>query len=287
MFKNFAKKFLLPPSKPTQQTLLDFSNLATFQRIETGSDASLGGFSTVNFEPYRLSSNAGGRLVAHFHGNLNQALPPTNPKVKKSGWSMMKTKNRQKSQQAQFKPFYWSERFANFWWDFSPYHVLYLRVKNNFESRRFMVNIQTDTMSRTDLYQHRLFIFTPTLGSDNSTGWRDVFIQLDDFVLTNRGAVQVQYQGEFEKDRIKSIGISISDGKPGEFSLLIDKIEVLSGVDYLERLGEARNRTTVDDDVFLKGDERRLPGEKDTYFEKLEAAKKNKKQVVLGNGESV
>ena len=54
------------------------------------------------------------------------------------------------------------------------------------------------------------------------------------------GTVQVQYQSEFEKDRIKSIGVSIADGKYGPFDLLVDKIEVLSGYDYFTELEHAR-----------------------------------------------
>lgn len=54
------------------------------------------------------------------------------------------------------------------------------------------------------------------------------------------GTVQVQYQSEFEKDRIKSIGLSISDGKFGPFDILVDKIEVLSGYDYFTELEHAR-----------------------------------------------
>lgn len=54
------------------------------------------------------------------------------------------------------------------------------------------------------------------------------------------GTVQVQYQSEFEKDRIKSIGLSIADGKFGPFDILIDKIEVLSGYDYFAELEHAR-----------------------------------------------
>lgn len=54
------------------------------------------------------------------------------------------------------------------------------------------------------------------------------------------GTVQVQYESEFEKDRIKSIGLSIADGKFGPFDLLIDKIEVLSNYDYFTELEHAR-----------------------------------------------
>lgn len=54
------------------------------------------------------------------------------------------------------------------------------------------------------------------------------------------GTVQVQYQSEFEKDRIKSVGLSIADGKFGPFELLVDKIEVLSGYDYFTELEQSR-----------------------------------------------
>lgn len=56
--------------------------------------------------------------------------------------------------------------------------------------------------------------------------------------------MQVQHQSEFEKDRIKSIGISLADGKFGPFELLIDEINVLSGDDYWEYLNRARNLNT-------------------------------------------
>lgn len=54
--------------------------------------------------------------------------------------------------------------------------------------------------------------------------------------------MQVQHQSEFEKDRIKSVGISIADGKFGPFELLIDEINVLSGDDYWECMNGARQR---------------------------------------------
>lgn len=76
--------------------------------------------------------------------------------------------------------------------------------------------------------------------------------------LQTGGTVQVQYESEFEKDRIKSIGISIADGKFGSFDLLIDKIEVLSGYDYVTELEHAR----VAKDSLLPSTEenKQLPG---------------------------
>lgn len=159
--------------------ILSFRAPETFARVQTTADNILNGFSTAYLEPFRAKT--GGQLAAHFHGNLNPSLPPdaAKSKVLSSGWAMFKTKNRNRDPNAQFRPFYLFKSQANFWWDWSPFEVMHLRIKNLTPDRKFMVNVQTDTMSRTDLYQHRLF-------TDNSGQWQDVFVNLGDFVLTNR-----------------------------------------------------------------------------------------------------
>lgn len=261
----YIKSLVVAGPQPTRLGLLPFSDVKTFTRIQTTADSVLGGYSTAYVEPYRLSS---GRIVARFHGNLNPTPPANNPRVKQSGWAMFKTKNRNPKKNAQFKPFYWFKRQANFWWDFTPYQAIHLRVANLTPNRRFMLNVQTDTMSRTDLFQHRLF--TPGKNPDsagatdggacaNSTGadstgadssradsarapaWTDLFVNIDDLVLTNKGVVQVQYYGEFERDRIKSVGISIADRKFGPYDLLIDTVECLAGEDYLREMQRSRH----------------------------------------------
>ncbi|TID28139.1 hypothetical protein CANINC_002676 [Pichia inconspicua] len=180
MFK-LLKKHLAYAERPSRLSILDFKKPESFPRIQTTSDATLGGYSTAYFEPYRASTES--NLVAHFHGNLNQTLPASNPKVRSSGWAMFKTKNRIQDPNAQFKPFYIFKSQANFWWDWSPFEVLHLKVLNLTPNRKFMVNIQTDTMSRTDLYQHRLFTNNQ---EQKSPVWENIFINLNEFVLTNR-----------------------------------------------------------------------------------------------------
>lgn len=242
-----------PPEIPTRMKVLDFTKRETFNKIQTTSDSSLGGYSTVAFDTYRIDNplesdgNNFGGYVAHFHGNLNLNLPESKPDVAASGWAMWKTKNKQKGD-TQFKLFYFHSKFANYWWDFEPFQALKLRVFSKTNDRKFLINIQTDSMSRTDLYQHRLFL--------NSPGkWETVIIPLDDFVLTNRGHLRKQYQEEMEKDRIKSIGFSILDGKYGPYSLYIQDIEVLGGLDLLNTLNESRNENLL---VSSKPDAERL-----------------------------
>lgn len=161
--------------------VLNFRLADSFARVQTTADNILHGFSTAYFEPLRERADA--PLCAHFHGNLNPTLPHVQAQkspVRASGWAMWKTKNRNPDPNAQFRPFYLFKSQTNFWWDWSGFEVLRLRVKNLSPQRHFMVNVQTDTMSRTDLYQHRLFT------SAGSQDWQDVFINLGDFVLTNR-----------------------------------------------------------------------------------------------------
>ncbi|QPG75235.1 hypothetical protein FOA43_002585 [Brettanomyces nanus] len=238
-FLSFLKLQVIPPSRPTCLPLLNFGSLETFSKIQTTSDSVLGGYSTAYVEPYRLHT---GKLVARFHGNLNQTLPEHNPKVKKSGWAMFKTKNRNPRRNAQFKPFYWFKKQANFWWDFTSYQVVHLRVANLTPSRKFMLNVQSDTMSRTDLFQHRLFTSIDPEPCEKIV-WQDLFIDLNDLVLTNRGVVQIQYYEELERDRVKSIGLSISDGIFGPYDLLIDKVECVGGEVYMKLMRDSRQHT--------------------------------------------
>lgn len=58
--------------------------------------------------------------------------------------------------------------------------------------------------------------------------------------------MQVQHQSEFEKDRIKSVGISLADNQFGPFELLIDQIDVLSGEDYWQYLNRAHHTPLSD-----------------------------------------
>ena len=44
-------------------------------------------------------------------------------------------------------------------WDTSLFRYLALRVRG--DKRKYFVNIQTDGVIQTDLYQHRLFLRTP------------------------------------------------------------------------------------------------------------------------------
>jgi NADH dehydrogenase [ubiquinone] 1 alpha subcomplex assembly factor 1 len=94
-------------------------------------------------------------------------------------------------------------------WDVGPYATLSLLVRG--DSRKYFVNLQTDSYLATDLYQHRLFLRTPG-------EWEHVVLPFDDFTLTNNGQIQ-DHQVAMDKYRLKTIGVSILDRMPGKFKL--------------------------------------------------------------------
>jgi NADH dehydrogenase [ubiquinone] 1 alpha subcomplex assembly factor 1 len=80
-----------------------------------------------------------------------------------------------------------------------------------------MVNIQTDGIIQTDIYQHRLFLKTPNQ-------WENVLIPFNDFTLTNDGNLEPNQTRMF-REKVKTIGIGLIDRQEGEFNLEIESIK--------------------------------------------------------------
>ena len=78
------------------------------------------------------------------------------------------------------------------------------------------MNIQTESVIYEDLHQHRLQTRTPG-------EWETVFIPLRAFVRTNHGEV-VEPQAEIMLQKVRTIGMSLTDRVPGPFDLSISKI---------------------------------------------------------------
>ncbi|KAG0223750.1 hypothetical protein BGW42_005703 [Actinomortierella wolfii] len=166
-----------------------------------GCDRDIGGFSEAHIE---ISKEGKGR----FYGNLSLDLP-SNEGVEKSGYAGIRTKT---------KP---GSLFGTPVWDTLQYEFLQLKVKG--DNRKYFVNIQTDGVVPTDLYQHRLFLKTPG-------EWETVLIPFKEFILTNQGFIQEE-QIEMFRERVKSVGISIIDRTPGPFELHIESINAVNADD--------------------------------------------------------
>ena len=156
------------------------------------------------------------------------------------------------------------------------YSYLALRVKS--DGRRYTINIQTDSIVESDIHQHRLFTrhhrvpssvadsdavdgtpaaladYAPSTSPESdtsgtmthtttpepdSTGWETLMIRWDDFVRTNMGFA-VEPQTSMIKQRIKSIGIGLTDRVEGPYDLRIHRMWASNGLSGEELEEEKR-----------------------------------------------
>jgi NADH dehydrogenase [ubiquinone] 1 alpha subcomplex assembly factor 1 len=94
------------------------------------------------------------------------------------------------------------------------YTFLALRIRS--DGRSYLVNLQTESVVLTDLHQHRLFAKRPG-------EWETVIIKWNDFVRTNHGFV-VEPQTEMLRQKVRTIGIGLTDRVPGPFELCIERM---------------------------------------------------------------
>ncbi|GAO49043.1 CIA30-domain-containing protein [Saitoella complicata NRRL Y-17804] len=187
-----------PSARDPELTFINFKTPEALNSVITGCDEDIGGFSSVNldFEP---SENA-----AVFHGNLSLQVP-VNPSVTRSGYAAFRTK-------VPAKTIFGTPRFET-----DGYQHIALRVKG--DRRKYFVNVQGDTFSQTDLWQHRLFLSTPGQ-------WETVMIPFGDFVLTSEGKVERRQDG-MPRDKVRTVGISILDRQEGPYKLHIQWIKAM------------------------------------------------------------
>ncbi|GAA5811140.1 hypothetical protein MFLAVUS_004569 [Mucor flavus] len=163
-----------------------------------GCDKDIGGFSTANLE---MTPEG----VGKFYGEISLELP-ANREIKQSGYAAMRTKPKDQTM------------FGTPCWDTSLFRYLALHVKG--DKRKYFVNIQTDGVVKTDLFQHRLFLRTPGQ-------WETVMIPFKDFILTNNGMIQ-EDQIEMFRQKVKTVGISLMDRQEGPFEIQVEWIKSMN-----------------------------------------------------------
>jgi len=137
-----------------------------------------------------------------FHGSISTRLPLNRPDIYRSGYAAFRTRDRGPT------------IFGHSLWNIDPYYYLALRVKS--DGRKYLVNLQTESIVPTDIHQHRL--------RTRKTGeWETVLIRWNDFVRTNHGTV-TEPQSEIMRDKIRTVGIGLTDGVEGPFDLSVERI---------------------------------------------------------------
>lgn len=195
------------PAGPLE--LHSFRAQESMQACKLMSDADIGGFSKAQFEwiPPRSKLNSSAQAEnpnahARFHGSISTQLPKDVPNVERSGYAAWRTLDRPPT------------LFGKSLWDIDPYAYLALRIKS--DGRSYLVNVQTESIVPTDIHQHRLFSRRPGQ-------WETVLIKWNDFVRTNHGYV-VEPQTEMLRQKVRTIGIGLTDRIPGPFDLSIERI---------------------------------------------------------------
>ncbi|KAH6630153.1 complex I intermediate-associated protein 30-domain-containing protein [Chaetomium sp. MPI-SDFR-AT-0129] len=190
--------------------LHNFQSPTAIQDCKIMSDVGIGGFSNANLDwvtspppssPEKPPSpNSPG--YARFHGTISTKLPKDRPEVKRTGYAAFRTRDRPPT------------IFGRSLFNIDPYVYLALRVKS--DGRSYFINVQTESVIPTDLHQHRLFVKKPG-------EWETVFVKWNDFVRTNHGFV-VEPQTEIMRQKVRSIGIGLTDRIPGPFELCIERM---------------------------------------------------------------
>lgn len=166
------------------------SNLDFVDRRDTNTDTS----SSV-----QTSSPAG---YARFHGRISTSLPQGRPNIQRSGYAAFRTPDQPPT------------IFGKAVWDIDPYTYLAMRIKS--DGRAYFINLQTEAVEPTDLHQHRLFAKRPG-------HWETVLVKWNDFVRTNHGFV-VEPQTELLRQKVRSVGIGLTDRIEGPFELCIAQV---------------------------------------------------------------
>ncbi|KAL0937931.1 complex i intermediate-associated protein 30 [Colletotrichum truncatum] len=211
--------------------LQDFRAPGSTEDCKLLSDKEIGGFSKVALDwvpfasqthpassstPASESSTSTGTGYARFHGTISTELPKDNPKIQRTGFAAWRTPDQQPTM------------FGKSVWDIDPYVYLAMRVKS--DGRSYFINLQTESVEPTDLHQHRLFTKRPG-------EWETVFVKWNDFVRTNHGFV-IEPQTEMLRSKVTTVGIGLTDRRPGPFELCIERVWATNNLEEVEA-GEA------------------------------------------------
>ena len=201
--------------------LRSFRDPESVTECKTMSDADMGGFSTAHLDWVPSTSRSSSPTssppeggYARFHGSISTELPKDRPEIQRTGYAAWRTLDRG------------ATIFGRSLFNIDPYVFLALRVKS--DGRSYFINVQTESVIPSDLHQHRLFAKRPG-------EWETVIVKWNDFVRTNHGYV-IEPQTELLREKVRSVGLGLTDRVPGPFELCIERIWATNDI------GEADHR---------------------------------------------
>ncbi|KAI8323551.1 NADH:ubiquinone oxidoreductase complex I intermediate-associated protein 30 [Martensiomyces pterosporus] len=187
-------------NRQTEFVVASVNSKRDLQDWVKGSDRDINGFSDA-----WLDITKDGH--AKFHGYISQKLPE-DVRFKRSGYAMVRTRDPQ------------SNILTNGCWDSSLFRYLALRVKA--DRRKYFVNLKSESLIPTDIYQHLLPIRTPGR-------WETVVIPFSMFTLTSNSVI-VASQPSMASTKMETVGFSISDRQEGPFALEFAWIKAFNSI---------------------------------------------------------
>ncbi|KAB8236826.1 putative complex I intermediate associated protein [Aspergillus alliaceus] len=259
------------PTKP--YVLLDFEDDATVSGCKTMADRAVGGFSTASLDYVPADAAAKSPAHARFHGSISTKLP-NNWRVERTGYAAFRNKDRGLWI---FGRLFWDvdpysylalrvksdgRRYTvNIQTDsivetdihqhrlYTRHHRVqeaspdeFLSAAEATESPEFAETQYPHGIppALSDVPPESTIMSTSTSATTSgTTGWETILLPFNSFVRTNHGMV-VEPQTSIIRNRVKSIGIGLTDRVEGPYDLRIHKIWATNGMSDAEIEEERR-----------------------------------------------
>ncbi|KAJ3023159.1 hypothetical protein HKX48_004100 [Thoreauomyces humboldtii] len=180
-----------------EMPMFQFQKVDDLQDWIVGSDADIGGLSEAYWGLTPKNS-------ALFWGTMSTKIPE-GVRIDRSGYAGIRSQQRPLT--LFHRPRYDTTLFR------------YLAIRARGDTRQWFVNLQTESIYPSYLWQHRVYFQRPG-------EWETIMIPFRDFVLTSNGYVQKR-QIAMDRAKIKTVGFSLVR-QPGDFSLEIDWIKAVN-----------------------------------------------------------
>ncbi|KAE8352143.1 complex I intermediate-associated protein 30-domain-containing protein [Aspergillus coremiiformis] len=291
------------PTKP--YVLLDFEDESIVAGCKTMADRAVGGFSTASLDYVPADPATKSPAHARFHGSISTKLPQ-NWRIERTGYAAFRNKDRGLWL---FGQLYWDmdpytylalrvksdgRRYTvNIQTDsivqtdihqhrlYTRHHRVQAESSDDYLSSH---SAETPELAEA-LYPHGIpaslsdippastIMSTSTGTTSGTTGWETIMIPFNGFVRTNLGLV-VEPQTSIMRQRVKSIGIGLTDRVDGPYDLHVHKIWATNGMSE----GEAEEERRICGADALPVDEGVRTGwQSSTHVSQQERAPKEKK----------